>query len=408
MTAGGPARAAVGASAADPIRCADFLDTIGVNTHVGYADSQYGPARAILSAMTYIGVKYARDVAINPSQPSASHYRELARGGISFCMFWGVHRAMSEAIAQISDLERLWPGSVHALEGPNEIKPGFAWNGLAGNAAGQAFMRDLRRAALADPRLRHKPVVNYTSYAPVAAECDFANQHPYPKGGRQPAAIIRQARDEYVGPRGVMPGKPMMFTEFGYHTLVGKPPRQGRWQGVDEDTQAALTLNGLFVAVADGISRTYIYQLLDGYADGAALPDQERHFGLFRFDGAPKPAATALKRLFATLEDKAADARAFAPRPLAAEVSIQGPGKALFLRGALGQAFVALWNDSPVWDVESAARVPATPAVVTVTQASPAGLRATDLIDPALDVVYPPARATRIALGGHPTLLRLG
>jgi hypothetical protein len=406
LAGGGQAWAQPAAPAA--MRCADFLDGIGVNTHVGYADSQYGPERSILAAMDYIGVRHARDVAINPGQPSASHYRALAAAGVRFCLFWGVHRTMAEAIGHVGALEAQYPGSVAALEGPNEIKPGFSWNGLAGNAAGQAFMTDLRRVAGADPRLNRKPVVNYTSYAPVAADCDFANQHPYPKGGRQPAAIIRQAHDEYVGPRGVMPGKPMMFTEFGYHTLVSKPARQGRWQGVDEDLQASLLINGLLDAVSLGVSRTYIYQLLDGYADGAAAPDQERHFGLFRFDGSPKPAATALKALFTVLADSSPGARAFAPAPVAAVVEADGPVRSLSFRNAQGRAFVALWNETQVWDVQAAARLAVTPTTVTVKMSGAAPVRQVDLVDPAQNRAFPPSSATRVAVGAHPTILAIG
>jgi hypothetical protein len=251
-------------------------------------------------------------------------------------------------------------------------------------------------------------VVNYTSYAPVAADCDFANQHPYPKGGRQPAAIIRQAHDEYVGPRGAMPGKPMMFTEFGYHTLVGKPARQGRWQGVDEDLQAALLINGLLDAVSIGVSRTYIYQLLDGYADGAAAPDQERHFGLFRFDGSPKPAATALKALFTVLADSSADARVFAPAPVAAVVEADGPVRALRLRNASGRAFLALWNETPVWDVQSASRLAITPTTIAVRLSGAASVHQIDLVDPAQSRIFPPSNAARLAVGAHPMILAIG
>jgi hypothetical protein len=389
--------------------CAAFIDTIGVNTHVAYADGQYRAVRAIQAAMDHIGLKYARDGAINPLMPSAGHYRALGAGGISFCMFWGVHRTMAEAIGHISGLEAAYPGSVHALEGPNEIKPGFAWQGLTGNAAGQAFMSALRAAAAADPRLRHKPVVNFTSYAPAAADCDFANQHPYPKGGHQPAPTLLRARDEYVGPFGPMPGKPMMFTEFGYHTLIGKPAKPWHWQGVDEARQAILIVNGLLAAAASGIGRTYIYQLLDGYPEGRGQPDQERHFGLFRVNGSPKPAADAIRTLISVLSDHTPAREAPAPRETISmsTIAIKGAGKALYLRGFQGREFVALWNESEIWDPLAFAPKEAEPAIVTVSGGQPRALRAIDLLDPAGSQDFPAAPLTRIRLGAHPVVLRL-
>ena len=60
-----------------------------------------------------------------------------------------------------------------------------------------------------------------------------------------PRELIQRVRDEFVGRSGVMPGKPMMFTEFGHHTLVGRPLLAGQWQGVSPELQACLTINGL-------------------------------------------------------------------------------------------------------------------------------------------------------------------
>jgi hypothetical protein len=143
-----------------PGRCADFLDTIGVNTHLGYADSQYNDIAQVAAALRYIGINHVRDRAIDSRSPNSGHYRALAAGGVKFCMFWGVKRSMANAIDQIGALEASYPGAIQALEGPNEIKPAFAYSGLSGIPAARKFMTDMRHAAAANPVLRRKPLIN--------------------------------------------------------------------------------------------------------------------------------------------------------------------------------------------------------------------------------------------------------
>ncbi len=323
-------------------------------------------------------------------------------------MFWGARRAMADAIGQIAALEGAYPGAVHALEGPNEIKPDFAYGGMSGNAAARTFMADMRAAAASDARLRHKPLVSFTTYAPVAADCDFANAHPYPKAGAQPAALLKAVRERFVGPGGVMPGKPMVFTEFGYHTLVGAPTRPGAWQGVDPERQAVLIVNGLLDNAASKITRTYVYQLLDGYADAGRPPNQEKHFGLFRIDGSPKPAATALKTLFRRLADAGPRAHDFTPTRLTADVSVTAPVACLVLQDSSGRGFLALWNENPIWDKAAAAPRQVAPITAAVTLANPAAMRAFDVIDTSRDRDFGIAASAEVAVGAHPIILRIG
>jgi hypothetical protein len=393
---------------APPLRCADFLDSIGVNTHLRYMATQYNDAAAVIAAMKYVGFRYARDTAPEAHKPNASHYEAFARAGLSLCLFWGVLRTMQNALGDVGALAAAHPGAVHALEGPNEITPRFAYGGQTGVPAAQGFMGDMRRGAAAIPSLRRLPLVNFTSYAPAAGDCDDANQHPYPKAGAQPRERIRNAWEKYVGPQGVMPGKPMMFTEFGYHTLVGRPGRPGHWQGVDEERQAVMLINGWFDAAALGIRRIYVYQLLDGQRDRPGSASQENHFGLFRVDGSPKPAASALKTLIALLEDRGPQARTFTPAPIAARVTLERPLACLALQAADGVSHLALWNESPIWDPQAAAPRPIAPATARVTLPSPRPLRSIDIVDGGSGEDLGIKASAALAVGAHPVLLRMG
>jgi hypothetical protein len=390
-----------------PLRCADFLDSIGVNTHLRYVATQYNDVSAVIAAMKSVGLRYARDTAPQTGKPNASHYEAFARAGLSFCLFWGVLRTMEDALDDVGKLAAAHPGAVHALEGPNEIKPDFAYGGLTGVPAAQRFMADLRAGAAAIPSLRRQPLVNFTSFTPAAGDCDYANQHPYPKAGAQPRERIRNAWEKYVGPQGVMPGKPMMFTEFGYHTLVGKPARPGHWQGVDEEHQAAMLINGWFDAAALGISRVYIYQLMDGQPDRPE-PNQENHFGLLRLDGSPKPAATAFRTLIDLLADRGPQARTFTPPPAPARVALERPLACLTLQAATGTSFLALWNESPAWDPQTAAPVSVAPAVARVTLPRPRPLTAFDIVDRGRIQALGTTASAEIAVGVHPVVVRLG
>ena len=93
---------------------------------------------------------------------------------------------MDETIDQIAALETTYPGAVCGLEGPNEIKPAFTYEGLSGNDAAKAYMTELRHKAGLNNALRTLPLVSFTSYAPAPSACDFANAHPYPKMGSAP------------------------------------------------------------------------------------------------------------------------------------------------------------------------------------------------------------------------------
>ncbi|HLZ83440.1 MAG TPA: hypothetical protein VKQ54_07715 [Caulobacteraceae bacterium] len=394
-------------AAAAPLRCADFLDSIGVNTHLRYVATQYNDVEAVIAAMKYAGLRYARDTAPDTHKPNASHYEAFARAGLSFCLFWGLLRTMENALGDVGALAAAHPGAVHALEGPNEISARFAYGGLEGVAAAQKFMIDLRAGAARIPSLRRLPQVNFTSFTPAAGDCDFANQHPYPKAGAQPRERIRNAWEKQVGPQGVMPGKPMMFTEFGYHTLVGKPARAGHWQGVDEERQAAMLINGWLDAAATGVGRVYVYQLLDGQSDRPGNPNQENHFGLFRLDGSPKPAATAFRTLISLLADHGPRARAFTPAPIAARVTLERPLSCLALQASTGAAYLALWNESPLWDPQAAAPLAIAPAMARVTLPTARPLTAFDIVDQGRAQELGATASAAIPVGSHPLLLRL-
>jgi hypothetical protein len=357
-----PARAATQA-----MRAEDFVESIAVNLHLPYTDGGYMKGNEVAGALAYLGVRYVRDHAISPKmQPeSLQNLDRLAASGIRFDMMIN-GGTIATALGNLRDFETKHPGVLHAVEGPNEINNWpVSYAGKTGTAGGAAFQEALYDAVKADPVLKHLPVYNYTNWPYSAGKADFANIHPYAKKGAQPFGVLQNELSTITA---AMPGRPVVITETGYYTL----PKAGvGWGGVDDVTQAKLMTNLYLDAALLGIKRTYVYQLLDAYADPEGK-DQEKHFGLFDLSYKPKPAATALRNLRTLLHDTDPAAQSFATKPVT--VSIQGlpaTAKTLTLQKADGTSIVALWNEPDIWDETAAKPIAVPPVTVALNFGAP-------------------------------------
>ena len=50
-----------------PVRAADFINSLGVSTHIDMTNSQYRDISSDLAKLSYLGVKHVRDYAPNPN-----------------------------------------------------------------------------------------------------------------------------------------------------------------------------------------------------------------------------------------------------------------------------------------------------------------------------------------------------
>jgi hypothetical protein len=222
-------------------------------------------------------------------------------------------------------------------------------------------MKALYDAVKADAVLAGLPVYDLTGgefaelelgLSDISGHADFANQHPYPQRGDQPASWIARGFEHYAG------DPPKVITEFGYYT---DPTDTEGWGGVSEDVQAKSILNGLFDAFALGVTRTYIYELVD------VLPVPEywgNHFGLFRSDHSPKPAAAAIHNLTSLI---AGVDGVFTPGRLDFQLSgLPASGNRLLFQRQDGTFVLALWNEPDNWDELAHRPLATTPTNVTV------------------------------------------
>ncbi len=364
-----------------------FQDSLGVNLHIEYTDGKYADASAVLQDLQYLGIHTVRDLVpepalwLPPGQGLAA-MQMLAANGIKWDLLAEPNQPLSTSMQQLDALVQAQPGMVISVEGPNEInnEPVPPVPGETNEQAAKDYQRQLYSAVHADSNLSGVPVLYFTGGSPIDLSAnpglaDFENTHPYPKSGVQPFPVLQQ---EFVNTFTNPNSTPKVITETGYYTL----PQSTNWGGVDEPAQAELIMNTYFDAAAQGVQRTFVYQLLDAYADPQGTNNDD-HFGFFNLDNSPKIIALAMRHLADVLPaDKASP-------QVAVQAAIQGlpsTGHALALTASDGSIALFLWNEAPVWDEPSESLQFVTPIPVQVQL--PGSWNAS-FFTPALDTTFP-------------------
>ena len=400
-----PARAA---AAPVPARPADsFVESVGVNVHLGYSDTVYGQEALIRDKLVALGVRYVRD-GLSQGRPDVyRRLRELGAAGVRTNLIigdplqrWGVG-PLDQQLTTVKSLGT----AVASLEGPNEYD-------IQGDANWVARVRDYQRdfftKVKADAQLQQLPVLGPTvvhrasrdSLGDVSQWLDYGNMHPYP-GGNAPDRDAHLA-DEFAMASKNSASKPVQATETGYHngvaTTDGHLPASERAAGI--------YLPRLYLDYfRRGIARAYAYELIDQRPDSSHT-DSEAAFGLLRNDFSEKPAYTSLKRLLALLGDRGPS---FATTPL--DYTVQGAPaglRQLLLQKRDGSWYLVIWNATSVWDPSR--RLELTPAGAQVTLGLPAPM-AVETYDPQLSSapVSVAERATSLSLtvSEHATVVKL-
>jgi len=342
-----------------------FVDSIGVVTHLPYADTAYGRRPDVLARLQELGARHIRDAAPPLTGPAADGLREVSAAGIDGTLGADISvdpaRWVPESLAVMGD-------RVAAFEAPNEIDN-------AGDPEWPAKLRDYmtRLAAAVRSRAPGRPVIGPSLVDPASRARlprglpGLFNAHPY-SGGLLPEPTLDQALDEW---HATAPHRKAVFTETGYHNALaataGQPP-------ASEAAAAVYIPRLLLTAFGAHVSRTFIYELVDVRPD-PALGDPVQHWGLLRNDFSPKPAFTALKTLIAIVRGS--------PGPgldgrLKWSLETDGDDQVerLVLVRKDGSRVIALWRPVSVWDRD--ARQPVDPGQVGVEVAF-AGREARDL-----------------------------
>jgi hypothetical protein len=329
-----------------------FLDSLGVNVHVNYNDGAYANLDKMAEDLRYIGFRHIRTHAGGGVVPIASYVR-LGNSGLRFNLIARTNTAADTSVNFAAQLMKQAPGSVASVEGFNEINNWpVTYRGEKSENAAKAAQAELYSKVKANPELARVPVLYFTggtAVSDLSGMADVANVHAYNNNANQPGPWLTLAMRQFSGEAAQLP---RMNTEFGNFALPEGWPAGKPWWGsatalgVDQDTQARITLNAIIEGTARGFARGFIYELLDEKPD-PAMKYSGMHYGLFTFTHQPKAAATALHNLTGFLREPASSGASGTVSATVEETSdsIGWIG----IRRKDGGLVLAVWNRSPLW-----------------------------------------------------------
>jgi hypothetical protein len=307
-----------------------FVDSVGVNTHLHHARSYYdlqfdSMKQRLLSAhILHIrdgaqdleGIAYPRD--------GAERFRELGEAGIrvTFVFRPMVTREFVQAFP-----ERVRP-AFEAYELPNELnqQKGLPWPETL-----RIWMPMFAEYVRDDPQTARYPIIGpsiadlgndpHRKLGDQERSIDFGNLHKYYRAfnpattgygrpGSPPCEAWKYGSLQYAlcQVRRISDDKPIVCTEAGY--ISNERPSA---RAVTPEIQARYIARMLMLHLKSGIVRTFIYQLADhGSDEGATM-------GLLTADGNEKPAWRQLSTLMNELNDRAGQGK---PPPL--DIAFEG------------------------------------------------------------------------------------
>ena len=392
-----------------------FINSIGVNVHLSYYNTAYANETAVLNNLEYLGIDQVRDAApITTDQDYWLPYEQDMAAGVKFD-FVIPQNVMNIAniITDLNALETKSPDGILAVEGVNEWTSSASFDGLTGQAAVNAFQAQLDTAVHSDPLLAGVSVYSYTfnTYSPsvytafgnISDESNYGNEHLY-YAYEPPQEVIPWLGSLELS---ATPNDPYVVTETGYDTMPGEDSDGS--QGVNNDVQAKYTLDDVFDLLKGGASMAYIYELLDEKSD-PGMTDHEFHFGLFNYDGTPKPAAVALHNLTTILVDNGANASTFEAGSLAYTLSgLSNSGNSMLLEKSDGSYYLSVWAEPEIWNPTTLTEIALPATSVTVTLGHVA--KSVEVFDPLVGTTpiatYTNVTQFTIAVTDHPLILEI-
>ncbi len=379
---GGALVSTVGSRAADAtpsqsrLSTAEFVDSIGVNTHLSSAAyaSRFDLVHNLLQRS---GIRHLRDE-LRP-QNNVGHWQALFSDlGVRS------HMLVSPTTNSINDLldyiKILGIDRLSAIEGQNEGDSDWFMSQTGQAGSWDKIVIDYQRAVYTALRAEYSaaqlPILSPTAldYKPEdfrkirgAAEfCDLVAIHSYVQQAQEPETADRMAGlawylNEFANP--FKPDAPVMATETGYHNLT-----HPKGTGVSEKAAAAYIPRLLLHNFTAGIRRTFLYQLLDGGADAA---DAEHHYGLVRHDDTPKPAFDAVSTLVASFTSiQTSGSNRHDPGSVSLVTPTSGARIACFSNGD-SCSIVAVWRPVRCWDAASGTDIDVKPLRVRIVTTKP-------------------------------------
>lgn len=339
-------------SAETPHSGVEFINSIGMNTHLSYFDRLYGNFPLVQRELGELGVLHLRDGVHLQNQDYNTtlfgRWISLGKMGIRFDAVLDPRNKLGPLNSSLLDqVNKLAGNTIDSFEGPNEldVSNDKSWTDADRDFQKQLFaatrgMTDAVGIRVIGPSLAFAS--NSAQMGDLTGAMDEGNLHPYPAGKIPSAIFPEQVNLE----RTICGEEPIVFTESGYHNAINEEHDQ---PGISE-AAAAKYIPRLFLEnFAHGISRTYLYEFMDE-APEPGLKDPQMHWGLIRADGSEKPAFVALKNLMDEVRGTKEPGRL---QPLAWSMSPNRDQVHHLLLQKSSEVFdLVLWQEVPSYDVQ--------------------------------------------------------
>jgi hypothetical protein len=365
-----------------PVKVNDFLNSIGVCTHIvqGIDDP-----RQVANALRYVGFRHVREDGTRNRTLLALLIEIHEKTGVTFDELPVLSSIGSDDIpASLAEYEQLAAaGALLATEGPNEpnnfpVRYQGVLSGVNTTFSPVAhYQHDLYAAVKADPYLAEYPVfasseaggaepdnqgLQFLAIPPSATTlmpagtiyADYANVHNYVQGNgmKVPSDNTAWGAEADGTPEGTWDG---LFGQYGVTWRKGfkgysisqlralpKVTTETGWptggtNSISEEQQGVLLTNLYLSAVARNWTYTFVYMLVDEPQAGNGF------FGLFHRDYTPKLAATYLRNMISILADENS---AFLPVQLTYYIPHQPENvHSLLMQKSNGLYELAVWRD---------------------------------------------------------------
>ena len=345
----------------------DFVNSIGVNTHLNYFDRIYGNFPLVEQELRSIGIRHIRDgIHLQNDDYNRTLYErwiELGKLGIRFDAVLDPRSKFGPVTPEmLVRVDNLTGHTIESFEGPNEMDISGVpdWDSVD-----RSYQKTIFDAVRSMPNSAHIAVIgpslaNAASGTHIGLTLEYldeGNLHPYP-AGKIPSIVFPDQTDKG---KAIFGGKQIVFTESGYHNALNDHSDQ---PAISEQAAAKYIPRLFLEDFARGIPRTYLYEFMDEAPD-PGLKDHQMHWGLIRADGTEKPAFAAIKRLIEELNDASEP-----QRPINLQWSLsQSPPSVhhLLLQKSNGEFDLVLWQEIPSYDIRRQSEIANSPVATTLT-----------------------------------------
>lgn len=333
----------------------DFVDSIGVNTHLYYESSVYHQKydAIIKPKLVQLGVRHIRDGATRNLNGYMDRLRELETLGIRSTLICDPRSVSPSAV--VSLIKELGTDVVETVQGPNEYNLSGDGNWVSNL---RNYQQQLHKAVKGDSATKNVQIYGpslsggdaYNAIGDLSAYVDYGTMNNY-FSGRNPGNSGWGTNNygslgwNVQTAKKASPSKQIITTETGYHSIVNTSDGH---RGVPEDVSGKYMPRLFLEQFNNGIPRTFAYELINVDYDPNSL---YKNFGLLRNDGSEKPAFVAVKNLIGLLKDPGSK---FTPDSL--DYSLGGNTTNIrhtLLQKRDGRFYLILWQEVSSFNVDT-------------------------------------------------------